>query len=281
MRIWLVPLVLLLGACTTVERLYLPSAKVQDTHWQQATAGTGAVDHGAWAVFLDRYVRQSPDGVHLVDYGAVTPADETALLGYLERLQAVKVTDLPRMEQLAFWINLYNAVTVRTVLEAYPVDSIRDISLGGVLSVGPWGEDLVTVEDRALSLNDIEHKIVRPVFQDPRIHYALNCAAYQCPNLRAEPYRGAVLDAQLNAQARAYVNDPRGVTVKPDGDLVLSKIYVWFKEDFGGSEAVVLEHLSQYAEGPLFDTLTADPDIDDYVYDWSLNDAARLAAPGS
>lgn len=271
MALWLrlVTVLLGLGGCTAIEKAYLPSAEVDDDRWTRSGEG-GPVDHRAWAGFLDRYVAADAQGVHLVDYGAVTASDRQALQAYIADLERVPVTTLKPQVQLAYWINLYNAVTVRTVLEAYPVKSIRSIGLAG-----PWGRDLVMVEGQSLSLNEIEHKIVRPVFQDPRVHYALNCAAYQCPNLARQPYRGADLDEQLEAAAEAYVNDPRGLTVKPDGDLVLSKIYTWFQRDFGGSEAAVLEHLSQYAEGALFERIDAEPKIDGYVYDWSLNDQAR------
>lgn len=174
---------------------------------------------------------------------------------------------------MAYWINLYNALTMQVVLEHYPVDSIRDIDISpGWFSDGPWGAKLVGVEGEQLTLDDIEHRILRPIWQDPRIHYAVNCAAVGCPNLQPEPYEGETVDEQLDRAARAYVNHPRGATVT-GGDLVVSSIYAWYEEDFGGSEQGVIDHLTAFAEPPLDRMLADFSAIDDDRYDWSLNDA--------
>ncbi|MEM9735077.1 MAG: DUF547 domain-containing protein, partial [Pseudomonadota bacterium] len=167
-------------------------------------------------------------------------------------------------------INLYNAVTVDLVLDAYPVASIRRVG-AGLLPTGPWGAPVVSVQGKALSLNDIEHAIVRPIWQDARVHYGFNCAAAGCPNLASEAYRGATVDALLDENARSFINDPRGFRDE-DGRLVASKIYAWFKEDFGGSDAGVLAHARRYAGPALAARLEGATRIDRYAYDWSLND---------
>ena len=123
----------------------------------------------------------------MFDYAAVTQADRTALKTYLKDLQAVRVTTLPRRAQMPFWINLYNALTVEVILDNYPVKSIRDIK-SGLFSSGPWSTELVRVEGHDLSLDDIEHEILRPIWKDKRIHYAVNCASIGCPNLAAKAY---------------------------------------------------------------------------------------------
>ena len=276
-------LLVLLGACTRLERLALPDAQVTDSHWQQHDAASSErVDHAAWDRFLARYVVPDATGVALVDYGAVTPADRGALDAYLDRLYATRVTALNRDEQLAYWVNLYNARTVAVILEHYPVATIRDIKFGGgAFTIGPWNEPLVTVEARALSLNDVEHEIIRPIWRDPRIHYVVNCAAIGCPNLGRQAYRGATIDAQMTAAARAYVNDPRGASIDDAGRLTVSKIYVWFEEDFGGSQAGVLAELARYAEPELKARLAGRSRIDGYEYDWSLNDAAAVSDTAS
>jgi hypothetical protein len=262
-----VVVVLVLGGFTWFERWAAPDARLIDEHWQKhGPEASATVDHGAWARFLARYLVVDDAGVHRLRYAAVSGADRRALADYLDALAATTVTELGRDGQLAFWLNLYNALTVAAVLEAYPVDSIRAVD-------DVWWADRVTVEGRSLSLDDIEHGIVRPVFADPRIHYAVNCAAVGCPNLAAEPYRGDGLDAQLDAAARAYVNDPRGVRIGVGGAVTLSRIYNWFQEDFGGSEAAVLKHLRRYAEPDLAADLAAADGIASYVYDWALNDA--------
>ncbi|MEQ9639488.1 MAG: DUF547 domain-containing protein [Alphaproteobacteria bacterium] len=251
-----------------VPALAAPAAELWP-RWEKFTAGSAAsVDHGAWNAFLATYVRPV-DGVNLVDYGAVDAAAQAALDGYIQMLAATDIDGLDRPQQMALWINLYNAVTVRLIVDNYPLDSIRD--LGGLFS-SPWGKKLVTVAGEDLSLDDIEHRILRPIWRDPRIHYAVNCASVGCPNLAAEAYEAERLDGQLDAAARAYVNHPRGAEVLGDG-LVVSKIYDWYQVDFGGSEAGVISHLKQFAAPPLAKMLTGVSGVADYRYDWALNDA--------
>ncbi len=179
-----------------------------------------------------------------------------------------------RTEQLAYWINLYNALTVKVVLDHHPLPSIRDISISpGLFSSGPWGAELVRVEGEPIRLDDIEHRILRPLWQDSRVHYALNCASLGCPNLAREAFTAENTERLLDAGARAYVNHPRGVSLV-NGRLGVSSIYVWFEEDFGG-EAGVLAHLRRYADPKLAASLAPAAAIDDDAYDWSLNDAAK------
>ena len=243
-------------------------------YWQAHDAGSRqSVDHSRWADFLDRYLVEGGDGINRIRYGAVSDADRRSLDAYIEQLAGITVTGLDRDRQFAYWVNLYNALTVKVVLDHYPVDSIRDIDISpGWFSSGPWGKELVTVEGKALSLDDIEHRILRPIWQDPRIHYAVNCAAMGCPNLMDRPYRAQDLDDCLDRQARRYVNHPRGFRFE-DGDVIASKIYDWYQADFGNSEAGVIEHMMPYAEPGLEARLREIDGIDDYEYDWSLNDA--------
>jgi hypothetical protein len=122
-----------------------------------------------------------------------------------------------------------------------------------------------------LSLDDIEHAILRPTFKDARVHYALNCASVGCPNLGTDAFTGAKLNEQLEAAARAYVNSKRGVAV--DGErIVISSIYVWYKADFGGGDRGVLDHLRRYAAPALGRKLAGISSIRDHTYDWGLND---------
>ena len=241
-------------------------------------ASNRVLDHTAWNRFLAAYVAGDQEGVNRVAYGRVSARDRAILESYIQGLQAVPVSRLNRAEQLAFWINLYNAATVRVILDRYPVESIRDIRISpGLFSVGPWGRKLVTVEGEELSLDDIEHRILRPIWRDPRIHYAVNCAAVGCPNLATTAYTGAQVDDMLTAAARAYINSPRGARLEPEG-LVVSSIYDWYEEDFGGSGAGVLDHLREYAAPTLARRLEGVRRIAGYRYDWSLNDA-RAAVP--
>ena len=249
-----------------------PRADLWERWTRHDPASTRSVNHDAWEAFLARHLSPGPDGVNRVDYAAVDDASRSALEGYLERLAATPVSQLSRAEQQAFWINLYNALTVKVVLDHYPVASIRDIDISpGLFSSGPWGAKLVEVEGESLSLDDIEHRILRPIWRDPRIHYAVNCASIGCPNLASEAFTADNAERLLEAGARAYVNHPRGVSVQGDA-LVVSSIYEWFKEDFGGDDAGVIEHLRAYADDSLAGKLAGAARIEDDRYDWALND---------
>ncbi len=264
----------LLSGCTSIERLALPEPTLTETYWARHDATSmAAIDHQPWQSFLDRYVAANADGVNLVNYAAVSPEAHAELKRYLADLQAVSIHQHRRSVQLAYWVNLYNAKTVDIVLDHYPVDSIRDIKLGeGLIVVGPWSASVLRVSGRPLSLNNIEHAIIRPIWQDSRIHYVLNCAAIGCPNLGRVAYHGETVDAAMTAAAKAYVNDPRGVDFDQKGRLRLSKIYAWFREDFGGAPPAVLQSIAGFAEPSLRAKLQDRERIDSYAYNWSLND---------
>ena len=234
---------------------------------------TMTIDHSAWDRILTAYVVPSADGINRFAYGRVSAADKKALKTYLAVLQTVNVTGLAANEQRAFWINLYNALTIDVVLDRYPVKTIKDISLGGgFFAFGPWKKALVTVEGKALSLDNIEHDILRKVWHDPRVHYAVNCASMSCPNLMGKAFTGASLDKMLTQGARDYVIHPRGVKVDR-GKVYLSQIFDWYRKDFGTSDAEVLGHIAGYAAPALKAQLQGVTRIAGYDYDWSLNEA--------
>ena len=227
------------------------------------------VDHGAWGRILDAYlISDHPSGVARFRYSEVTAADRALLDTYIATLEATPVSSLDRDRQLAYWINLYNAATVQLVLDHYPVDSIRDIAPPG--GDGPWGSALWTVEGQAVTLDEIEHRILRPIWQDPRIHYVVNCASIGCPNLLPEPIDAATWPKQFDAAAAAYINHPRGVTVGRRRSTI-SSIYRWFVADFGGDEAGVTDHLSQYLPPEVAQRIALQSGSFRYEYDWALN----------
>ena len=228
-----------------------------------------------------RHVTLPADGIARVAYARwkANTAEMAALDAWIAAAAMRRPSAMPREEAFAFWANLYNALTLKVVLDRYPVRSIRDIRSTGVpfdprQFNGPWRTRLVTIEGRAMSLDDIEHGTMRPTFRDPRVHYAVNCASIGCPNLRPRAFRAATLEAELDDAARAFVNHPRGVTVLADGRLRVSSIYHWFKEDFGGSDAGVIAHLRRHAAPPLAARLAGAAAVAEHAYDWSLNDAA-------
>ncbi|MGH8481308.1 MAG: DUF547 domain-containing protein [Nevskiaceae bacterium] len=252
--------------------LAAPKAELWE-RWAASTAGKVAIDHSAWNGFLSRHVQEGKDGINRIAYGKVPKADRDALRAYLDAMQKVAIRKFNRAEQRAYWINLYNAATVQVVLEHYPVDSILKIDISpGLFAKGPWKKKLLEVEGEPVSLDDMEHRILRPIWKDPRTHYAVNCASLGCPNLQPQAYTAGNMEALLDAGARAYVNHPRGASVAK-GRLTVSSIYVWFQGDFGGGDAGVIAHLRQYAEPALKKALADVRRVGGHDYDWTLNDA--------
>lgn len=235
-----------------------------------------AVDHSAWSALLARYVVPGADAINRVRYTAWKADGLAGLDRYLAALEAVDVAALAPLEQAAFWINLYNAKTAAIVLSRYPVKSIRDINLplpSGEPGDGPWKAKVTSVGGVSLSLDEIENEIVRKVFKDARMHYALNCLSIGCPNLLGEAYTGERLEAQLEQASRAFVNHSRGISFA-GGKVRACSIYEWFASDFGtGKFADVIAHLQRYAEPALKEKLATVTAIDEYHYDWTLNDA--------
>jgi hypothetical protein len=254
------------------------AAELADLFRDAAAGAHIRVDHSIWDRLLQTYVKPDADGLNRVDYFAFREGGHAELKQYLAQLQAVDPRILDRAEQFAYLANLYNAKTIDIVLDHYPVSSIKEISLGGGLFAaftgGPWKAKVLTLQGVEFSLDDIEHAVLRPLFKDARAHYSVNCASVGCPNLQAHAFTGGKLDAQLDAAARAYVNNPRGASLTR-GKLAVSSIYEWFKADFGGSDQGVLAHLRKYATPDLKAKLDGVKTISDNRYDWSLNDVER------
>lgn len=224
--------------------------------------------HGAWTATLDRWVR---DG--RVDYAGLARDGQTALDAYLATLSGTCATDYSSWstaDRIAFWVNAYNAFTVRLVLNHYPVASIRTI---GWLPGAAFRDAFIpmpALKGGMISLDDIEHATLRSAFREPRIHFALVCAARSCPELRSEAYRGADLDRQLDDQARTFLHDPGKNRVDVAGKtLRLSRIFSWFEGDFdaaaGSVPAFVAPYLTDVAPVAVYRVEYLD-------YDWALND---------
>ena len=254
------------AAPIAIERQFAPKSALVDARFEASDeASNAAVDHAAWGRFLEAYVVAGPTGINLVRYKAVTRDDKAALAAYIASLEATDTSALARKEQLAFWFNLYNAATVKLILDHPGIASIQDIKK-------PWDTAVTTVKGRALTLNEIEHGIIRPLAKDARIHYAVNCASMGCPDLARAPFTGAGLGAQLDAAARSYVNHPRGVSIAK-GKVTLSKIYGWYRDDFGKDDAALFDHIRQYAAPALAESLKGVKKAAGYEYDWALNAA--------
>jgi hypothetical protein len=268
--------------CVIVLALFLADSVAQAApkaelwaRWQKQDAtSVQKIDHSVWDRFLKQYVvANHPSGIHRVRYQAVTPEDFKNLQAYLKSMQAAAISAYNRNEQKAYWINLYNALTVELVLSRFPVASIRDINISpGLLARGPWGAKLATVEGERISLDDIEHRILRPIWKDNRVHYALNCASLGCPNLQPAAYTGDNTEGLLERGAKEFINHPRGVMIQ-GGKLRVSSIYVWFQEDFGGDAEDLMEHWQTYAEPKLAQALGKYSGGLSHDYDWRLNGA--------
>lgn len=226
--------------------------------------------HAGWTALLQAYV-SAPDGMGLTHFNyadlKANAADKARLDIYIKSLEGMNPDALPQNEAIAFWANLYNAVTIQVVTEKYPVKSIRKL---GSFNSGPWKKKLVTVNGEKMSLDDIEHKTLRKKYPSPYIHYMVNCASVGCPNLLDTAWEAETLEAERLEAAKAYINSPRGAVVKKD-KLTVSSIYNWFEEDFGGNKDGVLKHLREHATGDLAETIDAGAKITGYDYDWSLN----------
>jgi len=234
--------------------------------WVLAAAGGAraeAVDYGTYAELLKAHVR---DGV--VDYAGFK-ADEARLDDYLARNGRVNPESLSREDRFAYYINAYNAWTIKLILTGYPgVKSIKDL---GSLLQSPWKKPFVKIDGRTLTLDEIEHSILRPQFKDARVHFAIVCASKGCPPLIAEPYRGAVLDEQLNRVTTAFLNRPGNYRLEGDR-FEVSSIFKWFGEDFGN----LFDFYIRYAQGDLKQALQSGRDrirVGYLDYDWSLNGA--------
>jgi len=221
-----------------------------------------AVDHSLFGILLKRYVKNGT-----VDYEGFQ-REEGVLDQYLKILEKTDSSTLSRNEQFAFYINAYNACTIKLILSGYPkVKSIKEL---GNIFRSPWKKKICRLDGGMITLDDIEHKILRPRFKDPRVHFAINCASKGCPPLIAEPYVGAILDQQLDRSTEAFLNNPErnyleGVT------LYVSKIFKWFGDDFDND---IVGFFLKYVHGDVKKALErhrSDIIIQYLEYDWSLN----------
>lgn len=237
--------------------LCLLSLRFPGTSWSM-----DKVDHSLYADLLSRYVK---DGV--VDYRGFQE-EEKKIDRYLKVLETTDTKKLSRTEQFAFFINAYNAWTIKLILSGYPaVKSIKDL---GTLFKSPWKKKIVRVDGKIITLDDVEHNILRPRFKDPRVHFAINCASKGCPPLISEPYEGDILDQQLHRSVRSFLNNPERNRLEGT-TLYVSKIFKWFAKDF---EEDIVGFFIRFVEGDTKKKLLENKDkirVKYLDYDWSLN----------
>ena len=250
-----------------------------------ATTNLPVMQHRFDHAEFDRLLREHVvEG--MVDYDAF--ARDAGFARYLEQLAHFEPAGQPRDEQLAFWINVYNAYTIQLIVKHRERRSIRNINkkFGLFRGLGPWAEKLVVVGGKAYDLETVEQKIIRPTYHEPRIHFALVCAAMGCPPLRAEAYTGADLERQLEDQARVFLAQSPG---KNRVDVASNTVWVSqifqfndYAADFGGSSAAIMRFISRYyPAGPEKTLLESGAARLAYTqYDWTLNSQEQAGAKG-
>jgi hypothetical protein len=240
--------------------------------------GAAAPDYDVWTKLLARHY--DPD--RGMGYQALKAQDGKTLADLRQRLSTVDAAPLAPPDRLAYWINVYNVNVVATVVDRYPVKSIRDISTDPIVRLNVFKKETVPVKGGMLSLNDVENTKLRDAFKDPRIHFAINCAARSCPPIRPEAFAGARVSEQLDDQARKFLNDPRrGVQIESkgaDGIVIhVTKVMDWFADDFekwgGGQVAFIRKYVTPDKQKQI-DGARGKVKLDFYSYDWALNDAA-------
>ena len=235
--------------------------KPTESHATTATTpkvGTQTLDSTQFNAVLMKHLRQGR-----IDY-ATLHSDSVAKEQLSDYVEAI--ARMPDSEPLSSWVNAYNVLVIRAVLERYPLKSVKDAE-GGDFRF--FREIRYTVAGEERSLDDIENGVIRPRFEDARIHVALNCGALSCPPLAPKAFEAVDLDADLDRLARVTVNDGHHVYLK-DGKLVVNEIFKWFEADFTRDEGSLLKWIQTYSNDPAVDGLTTDVIIEVYPYDWAL-----------
>ncbi len=231
----------------------------------ELNSGKAALQHLAW----DRLLKVCVDPKGFVDYNCFLENQ-----GSLDEYLLLLSEHFPdsqlwsREEKMAYWINAYNAFTVKLIIENYPVSSIKEIKSGLEIPFinSIWDRVFIELGGFDFCLNDIEHRILRKEFQDPRIHFALNCASISCPRLLDESYEAEKLEGQLEARAFDFFNDPNKNRFE-DGTFYASRIFLWYASDFGGREGV-RSYIKKYFSASLTDQF----EMEYLEYDWRLNE---------
>lgn len=255
-------LILLVTLCLQIEAA--PKSSLWD-YWDSSNENnTTTINYESFDNFLKKYTSTTKENI-LIYYSRVTKTDRDKLKNFILYLSNLKIRDYNKSEQKAYWVNLYNILTIDVILDNYPVKSILDIKTSGFFKSGPWDQEIIEIEGQILTLNDIEHRILRPIWKDKRLHYLLNCASVGCPNIGNSAYTSEDLETSLNTAEIKFINSSKGVFID-DKKLILSSIYKWYQSDFGENEDDVLSYLKSITNKDL-DNLKVS-----YDYDWELNE---------
>ena len=233
--------------------------------WDQISLNSElTADHSKWNDLLQRYVDYNhPSGVNRFDYENVTDADKEILDQYLAHMQSVDPRQFNFPNQKAYWLNLYNALSVSIVIALKPEGTIRGVS-------GIWTKEWLQVASKKVSLNDIEHGILRPIFSDPRVHFGLTPATLGSGDLLPIAYTGENVNALLEQNTKKFFNKTnKGFYIEGE-KLVVSSILKWYKSDFGRSKAHIKAFIARYVSNKKAAQIERTTKIS-YKYDWSMN----------
>ncbi len=241
--------IFLLNSCGTVEKVKSDALPIA---------------HDDWDILLKKHVSEAGN----VDYKGFLE-DKALFEDYIQKLSKHHPNDKnwPKADQLAYWINAYNAFTLKLILDKYPVSSIKDLKSGIPFVNTVWDIKFINIENSIYDLNNIEHGIIRKQFKDPRIHFAVNCASYSCPRLRAEAFTASRLEEQLEDQAKYFVNNIRK-NIIGENEVNLSKLFLWYAGDFKQDGKDVVDFINQYSNINI--SKNANVKYLDYI--WTLNE---------
>ena len=233
--------------------------------------GAAEPDYNPWTEILETYYNPSRG----MDYERLRKDDYPKLTGLVETLSVTDVSRLDRNEQLAYWMNLYNISTVKLIVDNYPTDSIRDLSTDPIIRLNVFDKEFIPLGSRTVALNWIEHEQIRAGFKDPRIHFAINCAARSCPPMRQEAFTGKKVQKQLSDQATKFLN--ANTFIDREGSkatVTVTKIMDWFDDDFEDWGGGIPTFLRKYLTGETARKLSgvSSIKIKHADYDWDLND---------
>ena len=229
-------------------------------------AMAASFDHSAYEAVLKQHV----DEAGLVDYNGL--AKDERFHGYISTLKGADPSQLSRDGQMAFWINAYNALTLFHVMDTKPSKSVRETGIPGLWTSTAFFRDKLPVAGKRMSLDEIEKAILKPEFQDPRIHFALVCASRGCPPLPRFAYTEENVQGKLEDETRKYLNSPRGTRIDlKENVLYVSKLFDWYREDFVRKSGSIEDFIRLYLEQDAATFLDLKPKLDFLPYDWSLN----------
>ena len=268
-RLFAPTLLLLVGWFTSPLAYAAPKAKLIE-FWNVSDEQSGQqLDHSPWQNILNKYLDDNhASGVSRFDYANVSAQDMQLLRGYVNYLQSFDPRSLTRKHQFAYWVNLYNAKTAELVIDAVQKRGIRSIKQirSNYIWPGPWSRKSLEILGKKLTLNDVEHGVLRPIWQDHRIHFVVNCASIGCPNLLNTAMTADNAESLLASSEEVFLNHSRAVE-RVGNQLVLSQIFKWYLSDFAGDEKGLIAYLAKHRDlGDTPDQLSIR-----YRYDWALN----------